>query len=50
MSKNIIRIIAILLILSPWLYVGNSIKSLFAILFGIILLLTEIKIEKKKIK
>lgn len=50
MSKIIIRIIAVLLIISPWLYIGNSLKSLFAIVFGVILLLTEIKMDSKKNK
>ena len=47
MSKNIIRIIAVLLIISPWIYIGDNLKSIFAILFGIILLLTGIKIDNK---
>ena len=48
MNKAIIRIIAIVLILSVWVYVSSTYKDVLYIALGVIMLLATLDISKKK--
>ena len=47
MQKKLIRIISIVLILSPWIYVPAIYKEIFLFIIGIMLLAITIDIKKK---
>ena len=47
MQKKLIRIISIVLILSPWVYVPTIYKEIFLVVIGIVLLAITIDIKKK---
>ena len=48
MQKNIIRISALLILASPWIYIGSTLKQFVFIFIGIALLLATVDISKKK--
>lgn len=47
MNKKIIRIIAIILILSPWIYLPSGIRDILFIVLGVILFSNTIHLKKK---
>ncbi len=48
MNKNLIRILATIIMLSPWIYIGTTLKEIMYIIFSIIILLATVDISKKK--
>ncbi len=48
MNKNLIRILATIIMLSPWIYIGNTLKEVMYIVFSIVILLATVDISKKK--
>lgn len=48
MNKNIVRLVAVIILLSPWIYVSSRYKEVLAIVFAIVLLLATVDISKKK--
>jgi hypothetical protein len=48
MKKKTLRIIAIILILSPWIYLSSVIKDIVFIILGLILFVTTINFKKSK--
>ena len=50
MNKNIIRIFAVILGLSPWIYIGETLRSVLIIVASIVILLATVDISNKKKK
>ncbi len=48
MNKNLIRILATIIMLSPWIYIGTTLKEVMYIVFSIVILLATVDISKKK--
>lgn len=48
MNKTLIRILAFIILLSPWIYVSSVYKEVFYIFASIGILLSTVNIEKKK--
>lgn len=48
MNKTVIRIFALLVMVSPWVYVSGVFKDVFYILSGLVILAATISIKKKK--
>lgn len=47
MQKTVIRILAIAVLISPWLYLGETIRDVMSIVIGIIILLATIDMSKR---
>lgn len=48
MSKNIIRLSSFIILVSPWLYIGNTFKDVMYIVLAVIIILCTVDISKKK--
>ena len=48
MNKNLIRIIGAVILVSPWLYIGDTLKDVLYIIAAITILLSTVDIAKKK--
>ena len=48
MNKILIRILAGFILVSPWIYVGSTLKEVMYIIFSIIIILATVDISKKK--
>jgi hypothetical protein len=48
MNKKIIRIAALMLIISPWILIGSTFKDVLYIVLSIVILSATIDISKKK--
>ena len=47
MNKNLIRVLALLLIISPWIYVSSSYKEAGIIIIGVLILIATVNSKKK---
>lgn len=47
MNKNLIRILAVILIISPWIYIDNTYKEVATILIAIVILIATVGTKKK---
>ena len=50
MNKNIIRIFAVIMLLSPWIYIGETLRSVLIIMCSAVILLATVDISNKKKK
>lgn len=48
MNKKLIRFIALIILISPWIYIGNVYKEIMYISLALIILLATVDINKKK--
>jgi glucose-6-phosphate-specific signal transduction histidine kinase len=48
MNKNLIRIMAVIMLMSTWIYIGQTLKDVLYIVSAIIILLATVDISKKK--
>jgi hypothetical protein len=48
MNKNLIRVLATIILLSPWIYIGSTLKEIMCVIFSIVILLATVDIAKKK--
>lgn len=48
MNKNIVRIVAVMILFLPWTYVSSLYKDVLSVIFSIVLLLATVDISKKK--
>ena len=48
MNKNIVRFLAIIILISPWIYVSSLYKDVLFIVCALVLLLATVDISKKK--
>jgi hypothetical protein len=48
MNKNLIRILAGFILISPWIYIGSTLKDVLYIIFSIVIILATVDISKKK--
>jgi len=48
MNKTLIRLFALAILISPWVYVSSIYKEIFYIFAGIVILGATVNIEKKK--
>ncbi len=48
MNKNLIRIVAIIILISPWLYIGSTLKDVLYVAASVVILLATVDISKKK--
>lgn len=47
MNKNLIRILAVILIISPWIYIDNTYKEVATILIALVILIATVGTKKK---
>lgn len=47
MNKNLIRVCAVLVLLSPWIYIDNSYKEAALVIISIIILIATVSSRKK---
>lgn len=47
MNKNLIRVCAVLVLLSPWIYIDNSYKEAALVIISIIILIATVSGRKK---
>lgn len=48
MQKILIRIFAVIILISPWLYVGETLRDVISIVAGLVILLNTVDVSKKK--
>ncbi len=48
MNKNLIRISAAIILASPWLYLGSTLRDVMYVILSIIIILATVDISKKK--
>ena len=48
MNKNVIRVLSLILILSPFIYIGGTLKDLLVVFIGIFIFIFTINVNKKK--
>ncbi len=48
MNKTLIRVCAAVILISPWIYIGETLKDVAYILLAIIVLIGTVDITKKK--
>lgn len=48
MNKTLIRILAGFILVSPWIYIGSTLKEVMYIIFSLIIILATVDISKKK--
>ena len=48
MNKTIIRILALVILASPWIYIGEALRDVLLIISSIAILLATIDMTKKK--
>lgn len=48
MNNNIVRIVAVIILLSPWLYISSIYKDVLFLVLGVVLLLATVDMSKKK--
>ena len=47
-NKNLIRLFAFIIVMSPWIYLGSTLKDVLAIVCGVVIILATVDISKKK--
>jgi hypothetical protein len=48
MNKNLISILAGFILVSPWIYIGSTLKDVIYIVFSVIIILATVDISRKK--
>ncbi len=48
MNKNLIRLMAFIILISPWLYLGEVLKDVLFIIISIVIIFATVDISKKK--